>query len=367
MGRMLLRASFRGQQTSCLTTERRIPPHVSKEGESKAPKWRRSRHARAFQKKALAFAGLQGFTVVSVKAFAREAMDHHCDLVSSVLIIKQGEASLEESTPIMNDIAALAFRPQALTLAKTTLVSTCVCLITHLCLRPVVRSFPIITAKYRGDWINRVIATIHAGLSGCVATYALFNEEPFASYTQDIRGFKAPTVVNYFEGSSGPPVPNHPTPHQIFKTSLSHSYDTELLAFILPITLGYLIYDLCIMAIDPEVFVDLIVCWNSEHSCNLQRICPLCIPGDAPHLFNITVADSLSRGDGRIVRPATLEHRGGSFIKCGLSNAMFNVFELGSAPRFCYTRQCSSYLSMDLKDPSSIPSLVRIYLDDRFF
>ncbi len=35
------------------------------------------------------------------------------------------------------------------------------CAVLHISLRPVVRLFPTIEAKYRGDWINRCVATIH--------------------------------------------------------------------------------------------------------------------------------------------------------------------------------------------------------------
>mmetsp|Transcript_24848 Transcript_24848/g.32356 ORF Transcript_24848/g.32356 Transcript_24848/m.32356 type:complete len:278 (-) Transcript_24848:144-977(-) len=117
-----------------------------------------------------------------------------------------------------------------LTTAKYTLACTSL----HLALRPVVRKSPAIKPQFRGDWINRCVALIHALVSGVMCTYALLYEEPFASYTHSLFTMNI-SQHNYFVGTSA------------------------ILAKVLPLTVGYMVYDLGVMSVDSEVYMPLLV------------------------------------------------------------------------------------------------------------
>jgi len=102
----------------------------------------------------------------------------------------------------------------------------------HLLLRPVVRSTQI-KAKLRDDWINRIIASAHALAVSIMAGAALAAEPPCAGMARAVARLE-PTV------------------------DLVHG-DPSILRWCLPLSLGYFLYDCCIMAIDSEVHSPLMV------------------------------------------------------------------------------------------------------------
>jgi len=101
-------------------------------------------------------------------------------------------------------------------------------------LRPVVRRFECIEPKYRGDWINRVVATTHAAIAGFICLRALLSEPPFAGYTAALLRWDAQAHgTDFFAGSSA------------------------ALAGVLPLTMGYMCYDCAVMCVDPVVYMPL--------------------------------------------------------------------------------------------------------------
>merc|ERR1719231_1986136 len=116
-------------------------------------------------------------------------------------------------------------------LAASTLGYTACFTVAHLCLRPVVR-LTAIDARYRGDWINRVLASFHAIIAGAAGVFALASEEPFRTMTANALLFRGGDMV--------------------------HGHST-ILAQVLPFTLGYFLYDCGVMAIDSEVYMALMV------------------------------------------------------------------------------------------------------------
>eukprot|EP00929_Paragymnodinium_shiwhaense_P070712 TRINITY_DN35835_c0_g1_i1.p1 TRINITY_DN35835_c0_g1~~TRINITY_DN35835_c0_g1_i1.p1 ORF type:complete len:267 (-),score=51.47 TRINITY_DN35835_c0_g1_i1:269-1069(-) len=127
--------------------------------------------------------------------------------------------------------ASLAAKGEAWLLLGRTCGYTALFGAVHLALRPVVR-LTAIEPKSRGDWINRIIASLHAVVSGVAGTIMLLREEPFSSMIGSVATF---TPVDTVHG------------------------DSPMLAAFLPLTLGYFAYDCGVMAIDPEVYMTLMV------------------------------------------------------------------------------------------------------------
>jgi len=122
------------------------------------------------------------------------------------------------------DLVALGHRAFCFAIACTSL---------HLSLRTVVRKLPCIAPKYRGDWLNRCVSIPHAIVASFLAISALCTEEPAAS----LLG----AMVRL-------------SPSQDYIHCPSMIFDT-----ILPITLGYFLYDTTVMMIDREVYMHLMV------------------------------------------------------------------------------------------------------------
>eukprot|EP00927_Polykrikos_kofoidii_P033180 TRINITY_DN28086_c0_g2_i1.p1 TRINITY_DN28086_c0_g2~~TRINITY_DN28086_c0_g2_i1.p1 ORF type:complete len:269 (+),score=40.48 TRINITY_DN28086_c0_g2_i1:84-890(+) len=102
----------------------------------------------------------------------------------------------------------------------------------HFVLRPVVRRTSI-EERLRGDWLNRVIASAHAAVVGSFCCRAMFSETPLKSVVASAWRFEP-----------------------VFDAVLGTS---ATLRWTLPLTLGYFFYDCCVMAIDKEVYVPLMV------------------------------------------------------------------------------------------------------------
>mmetsp|Transcript_23556 Transcript_23556/g.52165 ORF Transcript_23556/g.52165 Transcript_23556/m.52165 type:complete len:263 (+) Transcript_23556:51-839(+) len=110
----------------------------------------------------------------------------------------------------------------------------CAALITvvHLSLHALVCRLPI-EPRSRGDWANRVVASLHALIVAVACMPVLFLEAPFAGQTAAVLRWEQ--VVDTVHGES------------------------EALWSVLPLSLGYFIYDCFYMAIDPEAFSQLMV------------------------------------------------------------------------------------------------------------
>lgn len=131
---------------------------------------------------------------------------------------------MDLSSDVLQEGADLAIRSVAFAVAYA---------LVHQVLRPAVKSTSV-EAKDHCEWINRVIATLHAVVSGAAACHILWNESPFLEMVPAIAG-KFPAVVDTVQG------------------------DSQLLRTMLPFTLGYFIYDLGIMLVEPAVFSWLMV------------------------------------------------------------------------------------------------------------
>eukprot|EP00931_Biecheleriopsis_adriatica_P061480 TRINITY_DN36969_c0_g2_i1.p1 TRINITY_DN36969_c0_g2~~TRINITY_DN36969_c0_g2_i1.p1 ORF type:complete len:285 (-),score=39.75 TRINITY_DN36969_c0_g2_i1:100-915(-) len=127
--------------------------------------------------------------------------------------------------------SALSARGELCLLLGRACTYTCLFAATHLALRPVVRRTSI-EPRYRCDWINRVLASGHAIVSGIAGMWSLCTEAPFSSVAQDVLRFQ---VTDSVQGSS------------------------VILQQVLPFTMGYFAYDCGVMAIDDEVYMPLMV------------------------------------------------------------------------------------------------------------
>lgn len=116
-------------------------------------------------------------------------------------------------------------------LAARTCDYAAVFALAHVCLRHAVRR-TCIEPRYRCDWINRVLASTHAAISGAIGSFILLTQQPFADMLSDVMRFRSPDTVH---GNS------------------------DLLIVALPFTLGYFLYDCVVMAIDDEVYMPLMV------------------------------------------------------------------------------------------------------------
>mmetsp|Transcript_43850 Transcript_43850/g.103699 ORF Transcript_43850/g.103699 Transcript_43850/m.103699 type:complete len:268 (+) Transcript_43850:99-902(+) len=101
----------------------------------------------------------------------------------------------------------------------------------HLAFRPVVRLTNMPTKSY-GDWVNRVVAVFHAVVSSALGVMMLLMEPPFSEIAADVAAFRPVDTV-------------HATSPRLW--------------YALPFTLGYFVYDCCMMLIDPEVCMALMV------------------------------------------------------------------------------------------------------------
>lgn len=105
----------------------------------------------------------------------------------------------------------------------------------HVFMRPIVRKLPHIHPKVRGDWLNRVVASLHHGIVSLASIRALCVEEPFSSFLS-ARIAGGAGSVNYFAGHS---------------RTLDH---------ILPISLGYFSYDtILLLVVDRQLSTPLMI------------------------------------------------------------------------------------------------------------
>lgn len=133
------------------------------------------------------------------------------------------ESALGLSSDVLQEGVDLAIRSVAFAVAYGIL---------HQVLRPVVRRTSA-EVECQNEWINRVVATFHAVVSGPCACHILAYEPPFSQMVPAILRF--PAEVNTVEGNS------------------------HLLRTMLPFTLGYFLYDLGVMMIEPAVYSRLMV------------------------------------------------------------------------------------------------------------
>lgn len=141
-------------------------------------------------------------------------------------------------------------------LITTALMSMVGCITLHSMLRPIVRLFPTIAQKYRGDWINRCVALLHAHYAGTRCFRAILNESPFDKMVSNIIALH-PGPANYATGIS------------------------QTLLEVLPVTMGYMLYDMVVMSIDPKVYMPLMV----VHHVGSLVVWPYAVCTGCSHLY----------------------------------------------------------------------------------
>ena len=135
----------------------------------------------------------------------------------------------DAASALLRDFGTTA-GPPANVLFRLTMRYATACTAIHVCLRPIVRRMPRVARKSHGDFLNRVVATLHAVVVSVACTRALIVEQPFADAWTSAMTL-AGGDVNFFAGHS------------------------RTLDFVLPISLGYFLYDAVLMLLDREIYM----------------------------------------------------------------------------------------------------------------
>lgn len=120
--------------------------------------------------------------------------------------------------------------PQLLVRAGT---SAAVCGLVHQSLRPVVRRLEAIEPKLRGDWVNRIISSLHAAVVGPFGVWTMLVASPCGDSSAALMRLQQ--NVDTVNG------------------------DVPQVRILLPITMGYFFYDCFMLALDPQVYSPLFV------------------------------------------------------------------------------------------------------------